>query len=169
MSPSICSTPQTASGCTGKREGWEGLPCAVAPGWGTRDSGTPVWGAAGSQERAGAWPHSWRQRTVVTASRRCLVPQVWGTHLRQRPEIHPSLFWGQGSCHGAQDRCPENGTGGTTLYPAAAGRWVGSSSCGTGREGKGAALPSWLGPLTHGSVAVLSTEESGGALTPRGA
>lgn len=100
--------------------------------------GTPARDADGSQEHAQAWPRSRRRGTVVTASRWCLVPQVRGTHLRQRPEIHPGLLRGQGPCHGAQDRCPENSPGGTTLRPTAAGRWVGSSSRGTGGEEKGA-------------------------------
>lgn len=59
----------------------------------------------------------------VTASQQRFVPQVRGSHLRQRPEIHPSLLRGQGSCHGAQDRCPENGPGGSA--PRSWGGWVG--------------------------------------------
>jgi len=83
----------------------------------------------------------------------CLVPQVRGTHLRQRPEIHPGFLRGQGSCHGAQDRRPENRPGGSTQRQP----WHGRGGEG-GRHGR---YPS--------STAVLSTEESGGALSPWGA
>lgn len=85
----------------------------------------------------------------VTASQQRFVPQVRGSHLRQRPEIHPSLLRGQGSCHGAQDRCPENGPGGS-----APRSWAGGS--GTGASGTA---------CTAGTPRpALSTKESGGAL-----
>lgn len=46
----------------------------------------------------------------------CFVPQVWGTHVWKRPEIHPGLLRSQGSSHSAQDCCAENSPGGTALH-----------------------------------------------------